>query len=467
MLLLLAFIARLGAAAYWHNTAQHEGRLFRLGDSHSYWVLANQLGQGLPYEYGSSESRLFRAPLYPLLLAPFTRISEEPTAVWWARVVGCGLGTLSVGLVGMLAMRLGGTAAGLIATGLAAIYPSAIGMSIIVLSEAVFMPLMIGYLLAWNSAWAAHTVRRTWSYGVLAGVLAGGAVLARPSWLLFAPFAWGAAVLVSRVVTPAYRTETVAARGKLGLVNLTAGWQRSDSDPEQKTTRLGIENHAGWRHTWIFIATCLGLSLVMSPWWIRNAIITGHFVPTTLQVGPSLLDGLHPGASGASDEGMAFMEPIIAEQINADQQVNRQQLDSTLEFRINARAQRAAMDWAREHPMEVLALAGRKFLRIWTLWPDGGDINSTIMRLVITGSSFTVLLLAFLFHFRTSAPRGWFYLMLWLPCLYFTLLHMVFVGSIRYREPALFVLIAVAACTLAFETSAKVLGSTRRVERRS
>lgn len=205
----------------------------------------------------------------------------------------------------------------------------------------------------------------------------------------------------------------------------------------------------------------------MSPWWIRNAIITGHFVPTTLQVGPSLLDGLHPGASGASDEGMAFMEPIIAEQINADQQVNRQQLDSTLEFRINARAQRAAMDWAREHPMEVLALAGRKFLRIWTLWPDGGDINSTIMRLVITGSSFTVLLLAFLFHFRTSAPRGWFYLMLWLPCLYFTLLHMVFVGSIRYREPALFVLIAVAACTLAFETSAKVLGSTRRVERRS
>lgn len=467
MLLLLAFIVRLGAAAYWHSTAHREGRLFRLGDSHSYWVLAHQLGQGLPYQYGSSESRLFRAPLYPLLLAPLTRISEEHTAVWWARVLGCGLGTLSVGLVGMLAMRLGGTAAGLIATGLAAIYPSAIGMSIIVLSEAVFMPLMIGYLLAWNSAWVAKTVRDTWGYAVLAGMLAGAAVLARPSWLLFAPFAWGTSVLVSRVVVAAHRPQTIDAKDKHRLGDLAAGLERNECDPNQNTTRLGSVYQPGWRHSWIFWATCLGLSLVMSPWWIRNAMITGHFVPTTLQVGPSLLDGLHPGASGASDEGMAFMKPIIAEQIHADQQVELQSLDSTLEFRINARAQRAAMDWALGHPVEVLALAGQKFLRIWTLWPDGGDINSTFMRLAITVSSFTVFLLAILFHFRSSAPRGWFYLMLWLPCLYFTLLHMVFVGSIRYREPALFVLIAVAACTLACDKRAIVHCSTRRVERRS
>lgn len=478
MLLLLAFVLRIGAAAYWHQTAQSEGRMFRLGDSHSYWVLANQLGHSLPYEYGSSESRMFRAPLYPLLLAPLTRIGDEQLAVWWARVVGCLLGTVSVGLVGLLALRLGGITPALIATGLAAIYPSAIGMSIIVLSEAVFMPLMIGYLLAWNAAWVGKSDRSTWSYGLLAGVLSGAAALARPSWLLFAPFAWFMAVLGGRFVAYANRVPKVAANDQQQLTHRNVDGKQVDREPNLLATPRGMTRQAGWRHTWIFVATGLGLSLVMSPWWIRNAAITGRFVPTTLQVGPSLLDGLHSGASGASDEGMAFMQPIIAEQIRADQQTSEQQLVSTLEYRINARAQRTAVQWAVEHPTEVLALAGRKFLRIWTLWPDGGDINSTPIRLGITVSSFTVLLLALVFHFQSSAQRGWFYLMLWLPSLYFTLLHMVFVGSIRYREPALFVLIAVAACSIAslfarspvsfaVVSNAIFPSSTRRVERRS
>lgn len=407
VILLLALGVRLGAAAYWQQTAQQEGRLFRLGDSHSYWTLASQIGQGLPYEYGSSESRIFRAPLYPLVLAPLTRIANPHTAVWWARVVGCWLGTLSVALLAWLACRLGGVRAGLFAAGLAAFYPSAVGMSIIVLSEAVFMPLMIAYLVAWQAAWQTDSKRQLWCYGLLAGALAGAAVLARPSWLLFAPFAWVLGLLTSR--------------------------QR-------------------WRHTVLFGATVLGLSVVMSPWWIRSAAITGRFVPTTLQVGPSLLDGLHSGASGASDEGMGFMHAIIAEQIEADQQqrdAGDEPLLSTLEYRIDARAQAVAVEWATEHPLQVLHLAGRKFLRIWTLWPAGGDVSSTSMRLVITVSSFGILLLASAYSLVSARPRGWFYAILWVPCLYFTLLHMVFVGSIRYREPALIVLLAVAGCALA------------------
>ncbi len=399
-ILLVALLLRLGGASYWQRTAQSEGRLFRLGDSHSYWTLASQLARGLPYQYESPESRIFRAPLYPLVLAPLASGRDPATGVWWARLLGCMLGTLAVAEIALLAWRFGGSRAALMAAALAAVYPAAIGMSIIVLSEAIFIPLMLGHLIAWQSAWHTPSRAGCWGYGLLAGGLAGAAVLARPSWLLFAPFAWTLGMLI--------------------------GQDRP-------------------RQTLILVATLIGLSCVMSPWWIRNARIAGRFVPTTLQVGPSLLDGLHAGASGASDEDMAFMQPLVVEQMAQDaQQVGP--LASTLEYRVNARAQQIAMSWAIEHPGEVLALAGRKFLRIWTLWPDGGEINSTAMRVAITLSSFSVLLLALWFGQTLLRQFDWFYAICFVPSLYFTLLHMVFVGSVRYREPALLVLIPLAAC---------------------
>ncbi len=402
-ILSVAFLLRLGAAGYWQRSAQSEGRLFRLGDSHSYWTLASQLAAGLPYQYESSEARIFRAPLYPLVLAPFAGGHDAALGVWWARVLGCVLGTLAVAEIALLTWRLGGCCASLIAAAVAAVYPSAIGMSILVLSEAIFIPLMVGHLLAWQSAWQTESTTKRWGYGLLAGGMAGSAVLARPSWLLFAPSVWALGMLI--------------------------GQHRP-------------------RQTLILVATLIGMSCVMSPWWIRNARITGRFVPTTLQVGPSLLDGLHAGASGASDEDMAFMKPLVAEQMMEDAQ-QTEPLVSTLEYRINSRAQQAAATWAWTHPTEVLVLAGKKFLKIWSLWPDGGQINSTATRLAITLSSFSVLLLA-LWYGRTLLGRfDWFYAICFVPSIYFTLLHMVFVGSVRYREPAILVLIPLAACGIA------------------
>ena len=46
-------------------------------------------------------------------------------------------------------------------------------------------------------------------------------------------------------------------------------------------------------------------------------------------------------------------------------------------------------------------------------------------------------------------PRGWPYVLAWLPAVYFTLLHVVFIGSIRYREPAMLALAVLAAGVIA------------------
>lgn len=403
-IMLLAVLVRIAVAVDWQQTAVSAGSVFRVGDSHSYWTLAEHIARGEAYQYGSENASIFRAPLYPLLLAPFTMVDNQAAGVFAARCLGCILGGLAVGLLCWLTTRLAGPRAGILAALMGCFYPSAVGMSVTILSEAVFMPLMLGQLLCWYAADRSDTRPALWA--LAAGGLAGLAILARPSWLLFLPFA----IVVS-----------------------------------------SLFHHDRKRNLLCLSLACLGVACVMSPWWIRNAWITGKFVPTTLQVGPSLYDGLHAGASGASDEGMDFMRDILTRQLEHDA-LHPDQLESTLEWRVNQRAMREATEWAGSHPGQVIALAVQKFLRTWSLWPGGGEMSSGVIRLAITASCFTVTLLALGFTLlqaiRLKGIRRSWVGILWLPCLYFTALHMVFVGSVRYREPAIFVLIVLAACAL-------------------
>jgi 4-amino-4-deoxy-L-arabinose transferase-like glycosyltransferase len=404
LLLLLALGLRVGAAFYWHSQATADDHFFRLGDSHGYWVLAGHIARGEPYEYGSPNASVFRAPMMPILLSPFTRIADSSSAILSARIVaGSVLGTIAVALVACLAGRLAGPKAAIAAAALAGCYPAAIGMSIVILSEMLFVPLMLSYLLLWHSAWQTTQQARRIPLALLTGIVGGLAVLTRPSWLLFTLF--------------------------VAILGLAGGSCRRT-------------------HLQIVVAIGLGMCLVMTPWWIRNYNITGKFVMTTLQVGPSLFDSLHQGATGGSDEGMQFMRQIEQQQIEEDLKSSSEALESTLEWRINQRAGRAAMSWTRENPAQVLQLAWAKFCRTWSFWPDGGEVGSAAIRLAISVSGLVVLLLAIWGSFLCWAKNRLMLAICWSPCLYFTLLHMVFVGSVRYREPAMMVLIAIAGCAL-------------------
>ncbi len=63
--------------------------------------------------------------------------------------------------------------------------------------------------------------------------------------------------------------------------------------------------------------------------------------------------------------------------------------------------------------------------------------------------SYVPLLLAGIYGAVRTARRGWAYVLCWLPAVYFSLLHMIFVGSLRYREPPMLGLIVLAAAVLA------------------
>ncbi|HMC11114.1 MAG TPA: glycosyltransferase family 39 protein, partial [Pirellulaceae bacterium] len=315
-ILIAALVLRLAAGVWWQQRLP-EGTKFGFGDSEGYWELGRTIARGQPFEYGPDRLKIFRTPGYPAVLAPLFLLSDEPS-VLLGRAVSAVLSTAAVAGVAVLAWLLFDRRTALVAAATAAMYPEAIALGAFVLSEAPFAPLMMLNLVLWTLAWRAQTRGRMAGWSVGAGIAAGLATLMRPSWLLFVPFA--------------------------GAIGLVACRDRR-------------------KHAFVTALMLVGLCVAMLPWWIRNYTVAGRFVPTTLQVGASLYDGISPTATGASD--MRFVGAFVAEQKAADAEEGAD-LTGLFEDRLDQRMQRAAIDWAREHPREVFGLVVTKFLRMWS-----------------------------------------------------------------------------------------------------
>jgi hypothetical protein len=193
------------------------------------------------------------------------------------------------------------------------------------------------------------------------------------------------------------------------------------------------------------LAMMIGLCATLSPWWIRNFAVAGRFVPTSLQVGASLYDGLNPEADGGSD--MRFVPQFVEEQQKADA-ASAEKPASLFEDRLDQRMEMASKAWAKEHPGRVLKLAAVKFVRMWSPWPNAKEFQSRRLAWILA-AGYVPLLGAAAYGAIRTVGRGWPYVLCLLPAAYFTLLHMIFVSSIRYRQPALLPLMVLAAAGIA------------------
>lgn len=396
-ILVAALAVRLWAAWWWQERLG-DPQAFGFPDSHSYWYLAEKLASGEPYEYGGPDFRIFRAPAYPLVLAGLFRVVGTDVPVLDARVVGAVLGTLTVAAVMVLGFVLFDATVARVSGAIVAAYPGAVAMSIFVLAEGLFCLAMVVQLVGWVLAWQATAKwpRRGWA--VFSGVASGLAVLTRPSWLLFVPFV-------------------------LGLLML-------GSTARRRHLEVGV---------WILVGTCVA----MGPWWVRNYQAVGQFVPTTLQVGASLYDGLNPDATGASN--MPFATPFYRAQKEADASAGVG--TEGFEARLDRRLRDAAVEWAVAHPGDVVRLMGQKLVRMWNVWPNADEFRSWPLRLVVA-AGYVPVLIAGAVGLWCWGRRGWPYVLCGFPALYFTGLHVVFVSSIRYREPAMLVWSVLAAAAV-------------------
>ena len=365
LVLEIALALRVAAAdlVEWFVRRSGQARLDLFPDTNIYWELARAIRDGGPYEYvewGDIPHQAIRTPGYPLFLSACQAILGERTLP--VRLVQAALGMLCVYLVYQLVRRVVGPGRGrislpLVAATAAAVNPHYLVMSALVLSEALFEPLMLAAMLAVAVLWSSDVGRRGSGWTALGGgFAAGAALLVRPSWALFVPLMLVAWVAARR---------RAAVRGAILYV--------------------------------------LGIVLIMSPWWARNYHIYGRFVPTALWMGASLYDGINPHADGGSEMLPFLRDPEIWPLDEQDQ---------------DAELSRRAIQFARENPGRVLELAVIKIGRYWSPWPNAEGFRSWVIAVASAVAEVPILaLMAIGLWDRRRDVRAW--VLLAGPILYF------------------------------------------------
>jgi 4-amino-4-deoxy-L-arabinose transferase-like glycosyltransferase len=388
LILGLALLLRSGLAVAVDRYVQSQGRSFLIeGDANGYWELATKIAAGQEYSIYQPPRYVLRMPAFPFLLSGCILIfGDSPFA---ASLVLAAVGTASCWLTWLLARRTVGEREALCAVLLAAISPLQVGNSILILSESLFgfsLLICLMSLISIPGSWGGDTSCPR--FGVvrsfISGMTTGLAVLVRPGWILWAGLS-GVLVLLF-------------GRGSCRSRLLSA------------------------------LLIVLGCYAVLTPWGYRNYRVTGHWVFTSLWSGPSLYDGLHERATGASD--MRFFD---------EENLSRQMS----EFDVNENYKRRAAEFVWNHPWRTLKLAVVKAGRYLSPYPNAPGFASA--------SVFLCCLFYYLVFFGLILCGIWqlkhrlsLLAVLAGPFLLFLLVHMVFVGSVRYRLPVEFPLSIIA-----------------------
>jgi 4-amino-4-deoxy-L-arabinose transferase-like glycosyltransferase len=274
----------------------------------------------LPYMHGPSA---FRPPLYPAVLA----LTYVVTGVHWTagRIENAIIGTLAVAAIGALGAELWDRRTGLVAMGLAAIFPPLLLASYGLGYEALLVALLCATLICLLRAERAADPLR-WLLG--AGALAGFALLTR---------------------------ETAAAL--LPLLAIVA-WRRGG------TLRARVARA---------IAVLLTVVAVVAPWTIRNAVRLHAFVPVSTGLGAAL-EGSYNRTSPDGPGGPAIWVPPWSDPATLHQ---ARALADPTEVRAEHLFFHLASTYIEEHPAYVAEVAAWNTIRLFDLrGPHDADLTA-------------------------------------------------------------------------------------------
>ncbi len=414
LILLAGLLARAAVILY---AGQHP-KTFDFPDSHRYFTVARNIAAGL----GPIDSPTVRAgtdPIYPGLLSVgvWFGLTADDQLMRWAQLINTVVGVASIGVLASLARKLFNERVALISAAIFALDPITLFFNALALTETLYIMLLILGITRLvpereNRADPASGGIGQWAWGIdhresvsaslaAAGSSAGAfalSILTRSSGL-FLPFF---------LIVPFWRCFAPAARRSVAFL--------------------------------IFIGVLTGL-LVTLPIW--GSIKTRSILPTRTGSGASLMEALGPWADGAPGMDRIVYPPFPP---NANEQVR------------DKICRDAAIEWAKQNPGRVLSLAWTKLCRTWSITMNASDYSSLAYKLVgwlTVAPVFTLAIGGIVMLRRNVATLA----LLLAPAAYFTILHMIFVGSVRYRMPAMpfvFILAAFALSRLFDRKAANV-----------
>lgn len=418
------------AAALAVRLAEVQSTSYRpVNDAGTYLALASQIANTGDYSHshapgigagGTQGPSAYFPPGYPYLLAGVELLDGRTSvqrvaghtripaaAVHGARVAQAMLGTATVGLIGLLALEGLGPLVGLLAMGMAAVYPVLVGLSGTIVAENLLTPLVL------VSLWAALRALRAlhpYRWLAAAGALAGMAVLTHANAIVVA------------------------------VPLLLLAWRVPDRP------------HVGrWRALAAPALTAACLVLVLVPWLVRNAIVMHQLVLVTDETGITLA-GTYNAAS-AADPRVPYKWRLYYG-IPQDQQLAAHAGRLT-EPELSARLASQARRYVADHPLSPVEVTFDNSLRLLELegsyaWHASAQAISLPAGLARLGviAFWAMCALGLAGALTAMARRAWRWL--WVtPALLWLSVAAVNAETPRFREPVDVFLIILGACALA------------------
>ena len=256
----------------------------------------------------------YRPPGYTYFLAGvYTLSGTGPGRIEAGRLAQAAVGTLLVGLIGLLARRLFGPGTALLSMALAALYVPLITAGTSLLAEPLTAAFTVGVVLA-VLAWRD---RPRWRWVVLAGVLAGLASLTRTN---------------ACVIIPALA---------LGL----------------------FRRRPARRSVWPAAAAVAVAVAVVAPWTARNAVVMHSFIPISDEAGGTLAGTYNPVS--AHDPSSPGSWVLLAQIPTYEAQVRP--LAAGPENVYQSKLLSLALGYMGRHPLYVAKVAWYNTLRFFDL----------------------------------------------------------------------------------------------------
>ncbi len=386
-----------------------------VNDAGSYLTLASQIARtgdyGGPGAGGTRGPTAYFPPAFPYLLAAVDLIDghrvRRDGAIHPARLSQALIGTGTVVLTGLVAYESFGELVGLVALGLAAIYPVFIELSSILVAENLLTLLLLAAV--WSMLRAARSAH-PYRWIALAGLLTGLATLSHVNGVLLCLPLGYAAWRLRRTVT--------------------------------------AELPRGFAAPALLIACAV---LIIAPWTLRNAIELHRFIAVSDETGITLV--------GTYNRASAAYAPVpykwrLFYGIPGERSLIRQSHNLT-EPALSGQLESQALNYIGAHPLAPVAVIYYNSLRLlelegtfaWTASAKAMGLSPQTARAGVV--SFWILCLLALSGLFTKAWRTapWW---LWsIPVLMWLSVAAVNVETPRFREPVDPFLIMLAACALA------------------